>query len=149
MRGGVARSPGVLAAKPGNFFAIFANLTVRVTWKHRLLSSTSTAARPFSELAWRALLDPDGWTAQGVLCPHLYQGCWPSLRQYGVQEGRGGPQQAVRAFIFATSFTTSVTTVGSSKRRAYDRVVQKGTISGNYNQQMRVKKRRARLKGQS
>ena len=44
MRGGVARSPGVLAESEWNFFAIFANLTVRVAWKHRLLSSTSTAA---------------------------------------------------------------------------------------------------------
>ena len=48
MRGGVTRSPGVLAESEGNFFAIFANLTVRVAWKHRLLSSTSTAARPQS-----------------------------------------------------------------------------------------------------
>ena len=48
MRGGVTRSPGVLAESGGNFFAIFANLTVRVTWKHRLLSSTSTAASPLS-----------------------------------------------------------------------------------------------------
>ena len=48
MRGGVVRSPGVLAESEWNFFAIFANLTVRVGWKHRLLSSTSTAARPHS-----------------------------------------------------------------------------------------------------